>query len=821
MPRRWLLLLAACGALLLVIGRVVASLYGEWTWFEVMGALPVYRMQLTFEWGMRAACAITAFVFTALHLYAVRRSIVSMVLPRRLGGLDFSEAVPGRFLTFGVVTLAAIVAVLLAGAQDAWTLAALARVGLPFGELEPFRDRDVGFYVYHLPFERSMYEWSMGAALLVSTLCVVLYAVTPSLRWERGVVHISVYVRRYLSVLAATLLLLLAWSYRLDAMDLVMSGSGPEGAFVAFDHRGATSALTGLSLGALLASAVVLWAGWHGYFRVLLSLLGVLLLAGPVERTFAPAVFAWATSDAVRRSADRPYLTTRAAFTRHAFALERIGNADSLRLSPYAMAELPSKLSPWDPSALVHDAEFARRGVTTAGAAFDATTTGVRARVLARSGDAAADWWVIGRDAAGVDARGRARPTWDDGATDGRRQLRGVRVWAGAPPYAIVLDTPSHVLAPAFVTPSQRVLHALHLRKPILAFDAPVSARTRVLFHRDITDRLARLVPFFEAGHTMQAVVTGDSLLWLVDLYAVSDAYPLSEAVPFNGASRRYVRHAALAVVQAMSGEVTFYADAQLDPIAKSWVARLPQLFRPITSLDPSIAARRQGNLDLLTLQSRVLTRTGFTNDSTPPRATSLGDDADTELVEHGPAPLVGPGTDPVLAWSVALIGADDAVRGTLVATGGPAPHTRWYARERAGQWTALMGAMQHAVDSAGLIKGLSAPRRGRVTVVPVPMGIAYTQSFYDWPADEPPRLVAVATAVVPSGDRGAAVIRTGHSLAEALGHGAVGSEQLPAALRDRAAALYAAMERAIRSGDWHAFGDAFGALGKLLRAAP
>ena len=820
MPRRSLLLLAACGALLLVVGRITASLYGEWTWFEVMGALPVYRMQLTYEWGMRAACAIVAFIFTALHLYTVRRSIVSMVLPRRLGGLDFAEAVPGRFLTIGVVTLAAIVAVLLAGAQDAWTLAALARIGLPFGELEPFRDRDVSFYVYHLPFERSMYEWSMAVVLLVSTLCVVLYAVTPSLRWERGLLHVSVYVRRHLSVLAATLLLLLAWSYRLDAMDLVTAGSGPDGAFVAFDHRGATSALTGLSLGALVASAVVLWAGWHGYHRVLLTLLGVVLVVGPVERTFAPAVFAWATSDEVRRSADRPYLRTRDAFTRHAFAIERIGNADSLQVPPYAIAELPGKLSQWDPSALVHDAEFARRGVTAAGIASEATAAGVRARVLARTGDAGSDWWVIGRDAAGVDARGRTRPAWGEGDADGRRQLRGVHVWAGAPPYAIVLDTPSHILAPAFVTRTQRLLHALHLRKPIIAVEAPASSHTRVLFHRDIIDRLERLAPFFEAGQSMQAVVAGDSLLWLVDLYVVSDNYPLAEAVPFNGAARRYVRHAALAVVQAMSGEVTFYADAQLDPIAKSWIARFPQLFRPIASLDPSVAARRQANLDLLTLQSTVLTRTGFTNDTTRLRATSLGDDADTELVEHGPSPLVGPSSDPVLARSVALIGADDAVHGTLVATGGPAPHTRWYARERSGQWTALMGALQHAVDSAGLTKGLGAPRRGRVTVVPVPAGLAYAQSFYDWPADEPPRLVAVATAIVPSGG-GTAVIRTGHSLAEALGHAVAGSETVPAALRDRAAALYAAMERAIRSGDWHAFGDAFGALGKLLRAAP
>ena len=162
--RSWVLVSVAGLALLLLAGRLLAGLYAEWTWYASMDALPLYRSMLAHQSALLAGTAIAGFSLAAVNLYAVRSSIVSLVLPRRLGNIEIGEAVPGRRLTITVFALAALIAAALAFEQDDWTILALARIGLPFRESDPFLDRDLGFYVYRLPLERSLFSWAVGAS---------------------------------------------------------------------------------------------------------------------------------------------------------------------------------------------------------------------------------------------------------------------------------------------------------------------------------------------------------------------------------------------------------------------------------------------------------------------------------------------------------------------------------------------------------------------------------------------------------------------------------------------------------------------------------
>ena len=50
--------------------------------------------------------------------------------------------------------------------------------------------------------------------MVATALVVFLYALTPGLKWERGTLHVSGYVRRHLTVLACLFLALLAAAKR-------------------------------------------------------------------------------------------------------------------------------------------------------------------------------------------------------------------------------------------------------------------------------------------------------------------------------------------------------------------------------------------------------------------------------------------------------------------------------------------------------------------------------------------------------------------------------------------------------------------------------
>ncbi|HVT38494.1 MAG TPA: UPF0182 family protein, partial [Gemmatimonadaceae bacterium] len=257
--RRWLFTGVAGLAFLMVLGRLFTGVYAEWRWYAAMGALPLYQSKLLHETILRGGAALLGFGFAFANLYAVRNSIVSLVLPRKLGNLDFSEEVPGRRLMALVVMLSIVLAVVLAIPQDDWVTLALAQRSIPFGERDPYQDRDFGFYVYDIPLERSLHVWAIATLLLVGAAVVFLYALTPSLRWQRGRLHVSTYVRRHFGVLTALVLLLVGWSYRLEGVSLLTSGSGALAAYTSFDDKVMAPLLTGLSIAAFAASLVVLW----------------------------------------------------------------------------------------------------------------------------------------------------------------------------------------------------------------------------------------------------------------------------------------------------------------------------------------------------------------------------------------------------------------------------------------------------------------------------------------------------------------------------------------------------------------------------------
>jgi hypothetical protein len=165
------------------------------------------------------------------------------------------------------------------------------------------------------------------------------------------------------------------------------------------------------------------------------------------------------------------------------------------------------------------------------------------------------------------------------------------------------------------------------------------------------------------------------------------------------------------------------------------------------------------------------------------------------------------------LAWSQALLDADERVIGVLVARGGEMPRAEWHHVPDAVPWRDVLEKLLAAASAAGYDRGGSRARRGTVQVLLVKDGLVFAQSFYDWPADGPPSLTGVA---VYDGKNSSA----GAMLAQALGvirpRTAGGTE----AFRSRVNALYDALSNAMKRGDWVAFGDAYNALGRLLRTA-
>lgn len=321
MQRRRLIVGVVIAAAVLVGGRAISAVYADYNWYAAMGATPLWSERAGDLLLVYGVGSLVAIALTFVNLSALGRSIGSLTLPRRMANVEFGEAVPRKYLDRFAFVLAVAVAAALTPALPNWTLVALARLQVDFRETDPYFQHDLGFYTTWLPFEKSLYAWVMLLVVSISVFVVVLYSLTPGLRWERAGLKMSARVRRHLSVLAALLLLVTMWSYRLQSYDLLIHGSGDDGGFSYIDHQWLLPGLVLLSIVTVAAAITVLLSGWTGQLRTSFIAVTVVILLSITVQEAIPLIVRHFTPAAEQIARERSYTATRADFTQRAYTL--------------------------------------------------------------------------------------------------------------------------------------------------------------------------------------------------------------------------------------------------------------------------------------------------------------------------------------------------------------------------------------------------------------------------------------------------------------------------------------------------------------------
>jgi uncharacterized membrane protein (UPF0182 family) len=812
--RRRLVVGVAVIAILLLAGRAVAASLLDYEWYDALGAGAIWRARALSMLIAGTVIAVLGTLFAFGNLLAVRGSVVSLVLPRRVANLEIGEEVPPRYLLAGTVFLSLLLGAALT--ETDWKPVARFIYGDAFGESDPYFQRDLGFFAHWLPLERSLYLWALLATLLVTAVVVFLYAWTPSLRWERGTLRVSQYVRRHLTMLAATLLILLAWSYRLDAFSLLGDGSGALGEFSWVDHRVLVPANVLLSVLTLAGALALLWTGWSGQVRAAFATVSALLLLSLGLHQLAPALarrFAGQQDPVIR---ERPYLATRAAYTRRAFALDQlVAGGDSVVARNIGRAT-PS----WDDAALLRAAARTRGGEVAPTIGARTLATGEAAGLVVVRGTAASgdDWgaqyFSLSRaDERGapvmIDARGTATSEWVS--------LAPVLVADSGEGYAVVADSARRVAGIPLSDGIGRLVPAWALQNFRLMSEDLPHPDPRLVVHRSVRRIIDGVAPLFEQGSDVIPAIDGDTLLWMVDLYTTAPDYPLSAHVALGKNELAYLRHAATAIVNSASGQVRLVADsaaAESDPLTRGWRRRFPELFVPSSLIGPTIAEQLPPPLQGALAQREAFIAAGTVTEGIAERQSPPSDGSDTTFARSGPARFAnGAGA---LALSLPVLRGEDRVDGVIVARGGVGHGSTLIPDTTSSRWAKAIDLLRGADTTEASQPRESRVAHGPVRVIPGERGLSFVQSAYLVRAQNPPSLLGVALLHADS-------LRTGKTVPGAFGDAMNSASPQPAPLdlRTAASALYDSLRADQRRGDWRAYADHWDALGRLLGRAP
>src|SRR5256885_9959306 len=203
---RVLLVIAAVGLFLLVTTlRSIASFYTDYLWFQSIGQTGVWR-------GVLGTKLTLAAVFIALFflLLWVNLLIADRLAPKfRPAGPEeelierYHELVGRRqgALRIGVAALFAVIAG--AGASGQWNEYLLFRNHVSFGVKDPQFGKDVGFYVFQLPFLSWVVGWLFAAFVIVFIVTAVAHYLNGGIRVQTPFQRVTPQVKAHLSVLLA------------------------------------------------------------------------------------------------------------------------------------------------------------------------------------------------------------------------------------------------------------------------------------------------------------------------------------------------------------------------------------------------------------------------------------------------------------------------------------------------------------------------------------------------------------------------------------------------------------------------------------------
>ena len=154
----------------------------------------------------------------------------------------------------------------------------------------------------------------------------------------------------------------------------------------------------------------------------------------------------------------------------------------------------------------------------------------------------------------------------------------------------------------------KRLFFAIKFNSLKLFLSNDVTSESRILYYRNIKERVEKIVPFLTLDRDPYAVVADNKIYWIYDAYTKTSDYPYSQPLPLNGGSVNYIRNAAKIVIDAYDGSISFYQIDTNDPIIRTYAKIFPNLFQPISKMPKSLASHLRYPEDIFSLQTTVYT---------------------------------------------------------------------------------------------------------------------------------------------------------------------------------------------------------------------
>ncbi len=137
-----------------------------------------------------------------------------------------------------------------------------------------------------------------------------------------------------------------------------------------------------------------------------------------------------------------------------------------------------------------------------------------------------------------------------------------------------------------------------------LFLSSDITSDSKILFYRNINERISKIAPFIMVDSDPYMVVSDDGrLYWMIDCYTVSGNMPYSSPLNRN---INYIRNSVKTVIDAYNGSVKFYISDPEDVLVKAYSNAFPSLFKPMTEMPEDLKKHIRYPQGMLEIQAKM-----------------------------------------------------------------------------------------------------------------------------------------------------------------------------------------------------------------------
>jgi uncharacterized membrane protein (UPF0182 family) len=674
-----ILVVVVAGILLMIMAQV----WTEVLWYQQVGFTQVLRT----EWLTRGLLFVGGFVIMAAAVYAAlssgyrTRPVYAPSTPEQASLDQYREMVePLR-------RLATLVAPLLLGffagaaASSQWDHVLLFLHGGSFGVTDPQFHQDLSFFIFTLPALRFVVSFLMAVAVIAAIAGVATQYLYGGLRFGGTGERTTPAARLQLGINAAVVMLLIGANYWLDRYSLLTkTGERIQGASYA-DVNAVLPSKVILTWVAVFVAALFIYAAVRGNWRLPAYGVGLMVVSSIAIGGIYPAIVERFQVNPNAQEFEAPFIQRNIDATKAAFQL------DDVDVTPYNAklvaeegalrndAETTASIRLLDPA--IVSLTFAQLQQNKQYYGFPNTLSVDRYQIDGQSRDtviavrelnlpglgAAQRNWVndhtvfthgFGVVAAyGNTTAADGRPAFYQGGIPSEGSLGEYepRIYFGqnSPDYSIVgspadrepweLDYPddeaggqvntTFPTADVEAGPSignlwNQLLFSIKFGSEQIMFSDRVTEDSQILYDRDPRTRVAKVAPYLTLDSRIYPAVVDKHVVWVVDGYTTSDAYPYSASRALEDVAQdsltgrdtiaalapqqvNYLRNSVKATVDAYSGEVTLYAWDDEDPILQAWTGIFPATVQPMSEISGDLMSHLRYPEDLFKVQRNLL----------------------------------------------------------------------------------------------------------------------------------------------------------------------------------------------------------------------